>query len=34
VARELATYKLDLLGVQKVRWDERGTETAEDYTAF
>jgi len=34
VARELARYKLDLLGVQKVRWDEGATETAEDYTAF
>jgi hypothetical protein len=32
VARELARYKSDLLGVRKVRWDEGGTETAEDYT--
>jgi hypothetical protein len=24
-ARELARYKLDLLGVQKVRWDKGGT---------
>jgi len=23
-ARELARYKLDLLGVQEVRWDKRG----------
>jgi hypothetical protein len=25
VARELATYKLDLVGVQEVRWDKEGT---------
>jgi hypothetical protein len=30
-ARELATYKLHLVGVQEVRWDERGTERADDY---
>jgi len=24
-ARELARYKLDLVGVQKVRWDKGGT---------
>jgi len=24
-ARELARYKLDLVGVQEVRWDKRGT---------
>ena len=24
VARELARYKLDLVGVQEVRWDKRG----------
>jgi exonuclease III len=24
VARQLARYKLDLVGVQEVRWDERG----------
>jgi len=24
-ARELATYKLDLVGVQEVRWDKEGT---------
>ena len=24
-ARELAKYKLDLVGVQEVRWDEGGT---------
>jgi hypothetical protein len=27
-ARELATYKLDLVGVQEVRWDK------EDYSFF
>jgi exonuclease III len=34
VARELGKYKLDLVGVQEVRWDKRGTERAEDYTFF
>jgi exonuclease III len=33
VARELGKYKLDLVGVQEVRWEE-GTERAEDYTVF
>jgi hypothetical protein len=32
VARELARYKLDLVGVQEVRWDKRGTVRAGDYT--
>jgi hypothetical protein len=32
VARELRKYKLDLVGVQKVRWEKGGTERAEDYT--
>jgi exonuclease III len=32
VARELRKYKLDLVGVQEVRWDKGGTERAEDYT--
>ena len=27
VARELARYKLDLVGVQEVRWDKGGTVT-------
>jgi hypothetical protein len=26
VSRELAKYKLDLVGVQEVRWDKGGTE--------
>jgi hypothetical protein len=34
VARELGKYKLDLVGVQEVRWDKGGTEWAEDYTFF
>jgi hypothetical protein len=29
VARELAKYKLDLVGVQEVRWEKVGTERAE-----
>jgi hypothetical protein len=32
VARELGKCKLDLVGVQEVRWDKGGTERAEDYT--
>jgi exonuclease III len=34
VSRELAKYKLDLVGVQEVRWDKGGTELAGDYTFF
>jgi len=33
-ARELARYKLDLVGVQEVRWDEEGTVTAGGYNFF
>jgi hypothetical protein len=32
VARELEKYKLDLLGVQEVRWQKGSTEQAKDYT--
>jgi len=31
-ARELARYKLDLVGVQEVRWGKGGTVRAGDYT--
>jgi exonuclease III len=34
VARELARYELDLVGVQEVRWDKGGTVRAGDYTFF
>jgi exonuclease III len=34
VARELGKYKLDLVGVQEVRWGKGGTERAEDYTFY
>jgi hypothetical protein len=34
VARELARYKLDLVGVQEVRRDKGGTVRAGDYTFF
>jgi exonuclease III len=34
LARELAKYKLDLLGVQEVRWDKEGTVRAGEYTFF
>jgi hypothetical protein len=32
VSRELARYKLDLVGVQEVRWEGGGTEPAGEYT--
>jgi len=34
VARELARYKLDLVGVQGVRWDKWGTVRAWDYNFY
>ena len=34
VTRELARYKLDLVGVQEVRWDREGTVRAGDYNFF
>jgi exonuclease III len=34
VARELTRYKLDLVGVQEVRWEKGGTVRAGDYTFF
>jgi hypothetical protein len=34
VSRELATYKLDLVGVQDVRLEGGGTEPAGEYTFF
>jgi exonuclease III len=34
VARELGKYKLDLVGLQEVRWDKGSTERAEEYTFF
>ena len=33
-ARELTRYKLDLVGVQEVRWDKEGTVKAGDYSFF
>ena len=33
-ARELARYKLDLVGAQEVRWDKGGTVRAGDYIFF
>ena len=33
-ARELAGYKLELVGVQEVRWDKGGTVRAGDYNFF
>jgi hypothetical protein len=32
VARELAKYKLDLVGVQEVRWDKEATVRDGEYT--
>jgi hypothetical protein len=34
VLREPARYKLDLVGVQEVRWQGGGTEPAGKYTLF
>jgi exonuclease III len=34
VARELARYKLDLVGLQEVRWAKGGTVRAGNYTFF
>jgi hypothetical protein len=34
VSGELAKYKLDLVGVQEVRWDKGGTEPVGDYIFF
>jgi exonuclease III len=34
VEKEISKYKLDLVGVQEVRWDEGGTEPAGEYTFF
>jgi hypothetical protein len=31
-SRELAKYKLYLVGIQEVRWDKGSTETSDDYT--
>ena len=31
-ARELARYKLDLVGVQELRWEKEGTVKAGDYS--
>jgi len=34
VALELARYKLDLVGMQEVRWDKEGTVRARDFHFF
>jgi hypothetical protein len=34
VAKDVSEYKLDLVGVQEVRWDKGGTEPAGKYTFF
>jgi hypothetical protein len=34
VSRELLRYELDLVGVQEVRWEGGGTESAVEYTFF
>jgi hypothetical protein len=33
-SRELSRYKLDLVRVQKVRWEGSGTKPAGEYTFF
>jgi hypothetical protein len=34
VVEEISKYKLDLVGVQEVRWGRGGTEPAGEYTVF
>jgi exonuclease III len=34
VSGELVKYKLDLVGIQEVRWDKGGAEPAGSYTFF
>jgi exonuclease III len=34
VSRELSRYRLDLVGVQEVRWEGSGTAPAGEYTFF
>jgi hypothetical protein len=34
VSRELSRYRLDLMGVQEVRWEGSGTLPAEEYIFF
>jgi exonuclease III len=34
VVGELGKYKLDLVGVQEVRWEEEGYQTADNYIFF
>jgi exonuclease III len=34
LTEEISKYKLDLVGVQEVRWDGGGTESAGEYTFF
>jgi hypothetical protein len=34
VGEEISKYKLDIVGVQVVRWDGGGTERAGEYTFF
>jgi hypothetical protein len=34
VADEISKYKLDLVGIQEVRWDRGGREPAGEYTFF
>jgi hypothetical protein len=33
-AEEITKYKLDLVGIQEVKWDGGGTEPAGEYTFF
>jgi hypothetical protein len=34
VVKEISKYKSELVGVNKVRWDSGGTETAREYPLF
>jgi hypothetical protein len=34
VARDLMKYKLNLMGIQEVRWNKGSSQPADDYTLF
>jgi adenine-specific DNA methylase len=34
VAKEISKCNLKLIGIQEIRWDRGGTETADEYTIF
>jgi exonuclease III len=34
ISKKLLKYKLDLVGVQEVRWEDGGTEPSGEYTSY